>query len=186
MAERRFHGWQAIAAIVGSLATLVTAVVAAAAFLRDDGTDQPTARPITASSGATGRASAPAGESVAVSGPEQPLHDKLRLRLSSQIEFDTDPPNSNRSGGDPDVYRFGGAFGKDINGFYGAARWTGTTDPTRAQCDLELAQATRNNIAIDVGTRLCFRTSGDRTVLVRFLKQTAEGDWQIEATVWPA
>jgi hypothetical protein len=184
MAERRFHGWQTVAAIVGSLATLVTAVVAAAAFLREDGSRSPAARPTNVSSGAAERPSAPAEESGAVPAPDQPLHDKIRLRVGSQIEFDTDPPNSDPSGGDPDVYRFGG---NAINGFYGAARWTGSTNPTRAQCDMELTtHATRLNVGVDVGHRLCVRTSAGRTVLIRFLKQTADGDWQIEATVWRA
>jgi len=185
MADRRFHWWQAIAAMLGALATLATAVVAMAAYLRDDGSPPPATRP--AGGSTHGAASAPPEESVAVPAPDQPLHDKLRLRLEFHIEFDTDPPNNNPVGGDPDLYRAGGADSNKITGYYGAARWSDATSPTQAQCDLELAtKATRDSVVVDVGSRLCVRTSGGRTVLVRFLKQTADRDWDIEATVWPA
>src|SRR5688572_27467352 len=109
MADRRFHGWQALAAIVGSLATLVTACVAAAAFLRDDGGSRPNPRIASASWAAPGRAtpgaSAPVGASAPAEGTDEPLHDKLRLRLEFHIEFDDDPPNNNPTGGDPDLGR---------------------------------------------------------------------------------
>jgi hypothetical protein len=187
--EGRFHGWQAFAAVLGAVAAVLTACVAAATFLRagdgDGASPSPTvdaARTTPAGGGSPGAT----GGDGSTPAPAPPLVDDLALRLEGYIEFDLDPPDVDPPGTEVDLGLYGTGSNK-VRGFNGAAIWSGATDPGRDQCDHQMrTKGTREFVTVDVGSLLCVRTSGGRTVLVRFVKANRDGTWDVEATVWRA
>jgi hypothetical protein len=185
MAEGKFQGWQAVAAVLGGVAAVITAGVAVVALMRDsdDGaagrkTDQPTrttgAGPTSGPPPTTGNA--PAAEAPVYNGP---------LQFAFRIDFDKDPPDVISNEGFEDLVMVGGNH-EQVMVEQGAAVWRGAAPPTRAQCVEAISTSgTTNAFPADVGLQICFKSRNDRIGYLKFLKH-ANDMWSTDAIVWAA
>jgi hypothetical protein len=186
MAEGRFQGWQALAAVLGGVAALITAGVAVFAFARDSGggaddrkADLPTrtagAGQTTGPIPTTGNAPA-AADSPVYQGP---------LRFAFRIDFDKDPPDVISNLGLEDLVMVGGNHEKVVVD-QGAAVWSGATPPTRAQCAQTISTSgTTSAFPVDIGMQICFKSRNGRIGHLKFLNHTSDL-WSVDAIVWPA
>jgi len=186
MAEGRFQGWQALAAVLGGLAAVITALVAVVALVRqnDDGTgagrvDNPGqttgAAQITGGTQATGDAPGNA---------DTPLYNGP-LRFASRVDFDQDPPDVISNQGLEDLVMVGNNDEK-VQVRQGAAVWNGGRLPTRAQCVQTISTSgTTSAFAIDAGVQICFKSRNGRIGYLKFLSR-ADDMWSVEAIVWRA
>jgi len=181
MAEGKFQGWQALAAVLGGVAALITAGVAVVALMRDGGGDGTAGRKLdqparTAGAGPT--TGPPPADTDA------PLFDGP-LQFAFRVDFDKDPPDVISNEGFEDLVMVGNNYEK-VTVDQGAAVWRGAARPTRAQCvDAISTSGTSNAFPADVGTQICFKSRNGRIGYLKFLKH-ANDMWSADAVVWSA
>jgi hypothetical protein len=186
MAEGRFQGWQAVAAVLGGVAALITAGVAVVALMRDsDDATGSRAAGLPVRTGGAGPTTGPSPTTGnAPAGADTPVYQGP-LRFAVRIDFDKDPPDVISNLGLEDLIMVGGNHEK-VTVDQGAAVWTGATPPKRAQCVETISTSgTTSALPVDIGTQICFKSRNGRIGYLKFLNHATDM-WSVDAIVWPA
>ncbi|MFK3981950.1 hypothetical protein ACI2K4_16430 [Micromonospora sp. NPDC050397] len=187
--------WQIVVAVLGAVATLITAVVGGLTLFYQVRQAEPARSAQTAGPSGGPSLEPPNGPSggpgwvtpsaeLPVRPAYAPVWSDTLLFDNNGIDFDVTPPSNDRAGPEIDIYDGSsnqlvtfGASSKNV------ARWSGASDPTPADCADLLARYAVRVATFDENSSFCVRTGNGRVVLVKFLRPR-DGAWEIHATVW--
>jgi hypothetical protein len=196
-APRKGRDWNAVAAMLGGVAALITACVGALAFVasQHDSSGSGT-EPARAGAAATGTtAAAPTGtspsRSVAAAAPPGPQAAWQQVWQGSfrfdnnGVNFDQEPPLRN-AGGALQIYS-GGTTVVPAGAGGGSVRIAALDrgDPgTPEACAAKLDAFSTSSVPLDTGRRVCVHTTLGRVVLMTVVSRMDESSWNVTATVW--
>lgn len=167
-----------IAALIGAGATLLAQQVAGPS---STATTAPSTVTVTVSPSAPspGGAAAPPGPS-ATGEPDVLWHD--HFNMGNYVDFDSIPPQNGTGG----LSRGNNTGEYNVND--DGTLWESATPPSKQQCIDRIATHGQETIAVDAGTRICYRTSGDRIVYIEILgvdpSASRPDRFETEVTIW--
>jgi hypothetical protein len=168
------------------IATIVAAVIGAiATVLAGKGPDErPPAVPASTVAPAAGAApgpatTGPATTAAAASG----IFWQGSFVFHTYVDFDSAPPQNDA-----------GELTQDVKGnllvYNDGSVWTGAAPPTKEQCADQIATRATDQIPLDAGTRVCYRTEGGRVVYFEVTELVEEGGllatprYELDVVVW--
>jgi hypothetical protein len=184
----RHSFWSTVGRAAIAIGTLLGGVAAILTFVSgNDNQNQPSSPHATSTEGRSN--STPlATRQQSPSGPQTTPRVAWKgtfLFDNNGVDLDREPPARGVDSGF-DAYSGGSSFdtvGADV------AVWRGRTPPTPDECSSLLDKFSNTRVPIDVGTRLCVRTSQGRIAFIEVVRQgdenTAAG-WEVRATIWRA
>jgi hypothetical protein len=191
----RGKNWTAIAAMLGGIAALLTAVVGVLTFVTTQlsGTDKNSGSAQQPGSART-TAATPAGTPVSTVTTDEAVVPTAWTQVwtgsflfdNNGINFDHEPPLRN-AGGNLQVYSGGSSavaagFG---SGKIRLASLPGGTTATPEACSERLDNYSTGSIDLDTGKQVCVRTARGRVVLMKVDAGPDDGlGWDVTVTIW--